>query len=94
MIADCGLINARRRRARLSLKDAPCQALPEHDKVKFFPPSTPAFAKKFCRESCSAEMREECLELALANEEPNERYGVWGGMSGNERAMKFGGKSA
>lgn len=78
----------------MTLSEAPCKLLPEHDKVKFFPPSTPAFAKKFCRESCSVEMREECLELALANEEPHERYGVWGGLSANERAIKYGGKTA
>ena len=78
----------------MSLRDAPCKNLPESEKVKFFPPAHPSHAKRFCQANCSEEMRAECLQVVLEIEEPNERYGVWGGMSGNERAMKFGGKSA
>lgn len=78
----------------MTMKNAACKNLPNSDKVKFFPPAHPSFAKKFCQTKCSAETRAECLELILATEEPNERYGVWGGMSGNERAVKYGGKSA
>ncbi|WP_374462010.1 WhiB family transcriptional regulator [Microtetraspora sp. AC03309] len=38
-----------------------------------------ADAKRVCR---SCEVRAECLEYALANEEP---YGVWGGLSEMQR---------
>ena len=78
----------------MSLSQAPCKHLPESDKVKFFPPATPAFAKKFCRESCPAETRRECLELALSTEDPDLRYGTWGGLSAFERVKAFGGRSA
>lgn len=37
-------------------------------------------AKRVCKTSCP--VREECLEFAVANDEP---FGVWGGLSERER---------
>jgi WhiB family redox-sensing transcriptional regulator len=48
----------------------------------FFPPDSRGSdkAKRFCNTSCT--VREECLDLAIVN---NERYGIWGGMTTKER---------
>lgn len=53
----------------------------ETDPEAFFPEKggSPAQAKKMC-EMC--EVREECLEAALANDE---RFGVWGALTLRER---------
>ena len=53
----------------------------ETDPESFFPPKggSTREAKRTCR---SCEVRAECLEYALGNDE---RYGVWGGMSERER---------
>ena len=51
------------------------------DPDAFFPEKggSPREAKKVCR---GCEVRAECLEYALANDE---RFGVWGGLSARER---------
>jgi WhiB family transcriptional regulator, redox-sensing transcriptional regulator len=51
------------------------------DPEAFFPEKggSPAAAKRVCR---SCEVRAECLEYALANDE---RFGIWGGLSERER---------
>jgi len=51
------------------------------DPEAFFPEKggSPREAKRVCR---SCEVRAECLEYAL---EPDERFGIWGGMSERER---------
>lgn len=51
------------------------------DPDAFFPEkgANPAVAKKVCRE---CEVRVECLDYALTH---RERYGIWGGLSENER---------
>lgn len=53
----------------------------ETDPESFFPEKGGSIreAKRTCR---SCEVRAECLEYALGNDE---RYGVWGGMSERER---------
>lgn len=63
------------------LEDAACQDEPDH---LFFPPKYNSKgiverAKKICGE-CPVQL--ECLEIALQN---NEKYGIWGGKTSNER---------
>lgn len=75
----------------MSLKKAPCKTLPESRKQLFHSKYGYGEAKKFCMSQCSAEMRQECLELALSFEVSGERrYGVFGGKSANEREQEFG----
>ena len=55
--------------------------LPDPDEMAFFPVKggSTREAKRVCR---GCEVRAECLEYALANDE---RFGIWGGLSERER---------
>lgn len=62
----------------------------DEDMNLFFPGrgQSPTEAKKICR---GCDVKDACLQLALATEEyDSDRYGVFGGMSANERTIRFG----
>lgn len=65
-----------------TIVNAPCQST---DSETFFPDPTEiekiALAKSFCA-TCLPTVKNECLSFALDN---RIRYGVWGGMTENER---------
>lgn len=85
---------SRTRSARLLLGQPTFQAeglCAETDPEAFFPDkgSSPQDAKRIC---ARCDVREECLEWALAHDE---KYGVWGGMSERElRKMRSARRSA
>lgn len=64
--------------------DAPCASI---DPAMFFPemgtPGSPKRAKQVCYEQCP--VREKCLEWALSFESQSTSYGIYGGLSPNER---------
>ncbi len=73
------------------LRNAPCKNLPEEQKDLFYGKTTYAKAQKFCKASCPAATRRECLNEALKHEVPGAgRHGVWGGLSVRERNRLFG----
>jgi hypothetical protein len=70
---------------------APCHNLPLEQIEWFHGKDNYAKAKRICKQQCSAKMRQACLEIALEYEVPGVgRYGVWGGLSANERNEMFG----
>lgn len=73
-----------------ALRNAPCKTLSETEKKRFFPAGRPTFAKSFCFEQCTAEIRKACLEDVLSFEEPGLRWGVWGGTTASERDEIYG----
>lgn len=70
-------------------KDAGLCSQVDHD--IFYPEQSDALAATLAKQVCAlCEVREKCLEVALTRPEP---FGVWGGMSENERRKLLRGRA-